>query len=124
MNPSYDKIIIKGLELFGYHGYHPEERERGQLFSVDLELEGEFSSKSDALQETVDYGQVIRRVSKINEVSRFHLLESFAVAIAEAILQEFPKVRLVKTRVKKLNPPLPIGLSLDWVAAEVIRKEE
>ena len=31
-----DKIIIKGLRLFAYHGVNPEEKEQGQDFVLDI----------------------------------------------------------------------------------------
>ena len=33
-----DKILIKGLKLFAYHGVNPEEKENGQDFIFDIEL--------------------------------------------------------------------------------------
>ena len=32
-----DKVIIKDLELFCYHGVNPEEKEDGQIFVFDIE---------------------------------------------------------------------------------------
>jgi dihydroneopterin aldolase len=122
MNPSGERIIIRGLELFGHHGVSAVERERGGLFSLDLELEGAFG-RADELEETVDYRRVIEGVEEINKKS-FKLIEAFARAVAEAILRDFPRVEWVKVRVKKLHPPLPAGTAVEWVAAEVIRERE
>ena len=36
--PNRDKIILKGLVFFGYHGVHSAERQLGQRFVVDAEL--------------------------------------------------------------------------------------
>ncbi len=123
MKPSGERIIIRGLELFGHHGLSAEERERGGLFSLDLELEGRFGREDD-LEATVDYGQVMEKAKGINVTCRFKLIETFARAMAEAILEEFPRVRRVKARVKKLHPPLPVGTAVRWVAAEVVEERE
>ena len=34
-----DRIILEGMRFFAFHGNNPEERELGQPFVVDLELE-------------------------------------------------------------------------------------
>lgn len=116
-----NKILIHNLELFGHHGVYPEEREKGQQFWVDVELEGDFAAQ-DELSETIDYSQVIEKIKQINSVKRFQLIESFAKAIAEELLREFSKVHRVKVRVKK-RPFEAAALSpLDWVAAEVIKE--
>lgn len=31
-----DKIIVKGLRFYAYHGVNPEEKEKGQPFIVDI----------------------------------------------------------------------------------------
>lgn len=33
-----DKIVIKDLEIFAYHGVLPEEKRQGQTFIVTVEL--------------------------------------------------------------------------------------
>lgn len=97
-----------------------EERERGQLFSVHAEIEFDFSHKDD-LSETIDYVSVIERIRQLNETRSFRLIEAFAHAIAEEILKDFRQVRRVRVRVKKLRPTIVPGITLDAVAAEVIR---
>ncbi|MGB9805063.1 dihydroneopterin aldolase, partial [Desulfofundulus sp.] len=32
-----DRVILKGMEFYGYHGVLPEERRMGQRFIVDVE---------------------------------------------------------------------------------------
>jgi len=122
MSSSRERIIIHDLELFGRHGTSAAERERGGLFSLDLELEGKFGN-GDELGATVDYSQVIARVEEINKRS-FRLIEAFAHAVAEAILKEFPRVKRLRVQVKKLHPPLPPGTAVGWVAAEVVKERQ
>ena len=33
-----DRILIRGLRLFGYHGVNPEEKIQGQRFEIDADL--------------------------------------------------------------------------------------
>jgi len=113
------KILIRNLELFGHHGVYPEEREKGQPFWIDVELEGDFAAE-DELSETADYSRVIEKIKRINSARRFSLIESFAKAVAEELLRESSLVHRVKVRVKKRpSAALP---PLDWVAAEVIKE--
>lgn len=65
--------------------------------------------------------RVIERICQINEASSFQLLETFAHAIAEEILKNFRQARRVVVRVRKLRPPIAPDITLDAVAAEVIR---
>jgi dihydroneopterin aldolase len=107
------------LQLVGHHGVGEEERERGQLFAVDAELEFDFPHRDD-LAETIDYVSVIERIREVNEAASFRLIETFAQAIAKEILKDFRQVRRVCVRVRKLKPALAPGVALDAVAAEVI----
>lgn len=56
-----DRIELKGIEAFGYHGVFPEERRDGQVFYADIlaELDLESASNSDDLNDTVDYGAIV-----------------------------------------------------------------
>lgn len=97
-----------------------DERERGQLFSVDAEIEFDFPHRDD-LSETIDYVRVIEGIREVNETRTFQLIEAFAQAIADKILKDFRQARRVVVRVRKLRPSLALGITLDAVAAEVIR---
>ena len=59
-----DEIRIVDLEVFANHGVFPEENALGQKFIVNLVLRGDFSAacKSDALDDSVDYGAVCHLV--------------------------------------------------------------
>lgn len=118
---SMNRIVIRNLELYGHHGVYTEEREKGQQFWVDVELEGDFAAQ-DELSETADYSQVIESIKRINSAQRFQLIESFARAIAQELLREFPRVRKVKARVKKRPVKAAALPPLDWVAAEEIKE--
>ncbi|MFN4218913.1 MAG: 2-amino-4-hydroxy-6-hydroxymethyldihydropteridine diphosphokinase [Candidatus Bipolaricaulia bacterium] len=115
------KISLENLQLFGYHGVRDEERERGQLFSIDTEIEFD-SPHRDDLSETIDYVRVIEGIREVNEARTFQLIETFAQAIADKILKDFRQARRVVVRVKKLRPTIAAGITLDAVAAEVIRE--
>ena len=116
-----NRILIEGLELFARHGVRPEERKAGQVFSFDIELQGDFSSAHDQLSQTVDYMAVIRLINEFNQTHQFCLIESLANALVEQILNDFPRVAQVRVRVDK-HPAMPPGLRLGRVAAEIQRE--
>lgn len=116
-----DRILIEGLELFARHGVRPEEQEAGQIFSFEVELQGDFTPTRDQLSETVDYMMVIRLIDEFNQTQRFCLIESLAGALVERILDDFPRVVRARVRVKK-HPTMPPGLRLGSVAAEIQRE--
>lgn len=115
-----DRIEISGLQVFGHHGVFPEERQRGQMFAVDLVLECDLSAAaaSDALADTVDYDALARRVAGEIAGTRFTLIEALASHLADVVLRE-ARVTAVEVRVAK--PEVSIPLELDAVAVAIRR---
>jgi dihydroneopterin aldolase len=115
------QIFIEALDLYAYHGHFAEEGRLGQRFSMDLVLDCDLraSSVSDDLEDTVDYGAVVALVSKAFSARRFRLLEAAARALADAILEAYPKVTRVGVTLRKPAPPIPgrmesVGIRLDF----------
>jgi dihydroneopterin aldolase len=102
-----DRLIIERLEFQGYCGVSAAEREAPQPMAVDLELSLDMAAAAaaDDLARTVDYIKVTEQVLAIVQTRRFHLLETMAERLANAILSEFP-VREVGLWVRKLKPPV------------------
>jgi dihydroneopterin aldolase len=113
---------IRGLRLFGHHGVSAEERRRGQFFLVDADVEVERPSQQDELAETVDYTLLIEAMRAQSESHPYRLLESVAHALAEVLLQRFPRVRRARVRVRKRWRGSQ-G-ELEWVAVEVAHARE
>ncbi|MGB3511878.1 MAG: dihydroneopterin aldolase [Microcoleaceae cyanobacterium] len=103
-----DSISITGIRCYGYIGFFPEEKVLGQWFEVDLTIGLDLTnaSKSDALEDTVDYGSIVNNVQELVKNSKFALLEKVADAIATAILQQ-PLVQNIKVSLTKLAAPIP-----------------
>jgi dihydroneopterin aldolase len=117
-----DKMIMRHMEFYGYHGVYPEENKLGQKFCVDLELSLDLSAagKSDRLEDTINYAEVYGLVKSIVEGKPFQLIEALAEHVASRVLQTYTRVNDLTIRVTKPNPPLPIGF--DGVAVELTRK--
>ena len=112
------KVELHGLELYGYHGVHPEERERGQRFLYDIELEVGDRGADDRLEHAVDYSKVAATVREVAETP-FNLLEALATAIAAAIEERFRPERLT-VRVRKPDVR-PGGMDVEFAAVTVER---
>ena len=104
-------IELHGIVLHGYHGVLEQERRDGQRFLVDVELdlEHEQASRTDQIDDAIDYRDVVARVRQISDARAYHLLEAFAAAIADALVADLP-VTAVRVRVGKpdvvLDPPV------------------
>ncbi|NPV74198.1 MAG: dihydroneopterin aldolase [Pelotomaculum sp.] len=116
-----DKLIIEGMEFYGYHGVLPEERALGQRFVVDVELYLDLrpAGESDSLEHTVNYAGVFELVRSIVCGRPYRLIESVAEAIASAVLDRFQVAEAV-VRVKKPFAPVPGRFS--WMAVEIRRQ--
>lgn len=117
-----DKIRVEGALFYGYHGSNPAERETGQRFSVDLEVELDLgaAAASDDLSETVNYTQLYRVAKEVVEGPPHNLIESVAHTIAVRVLESFP-VEAVRVKVKKLEVRIK-GSILSGTSVELYRE--
>jgi dihydroneopterin aldolase len=107
-------VEVHGFELFGRHGVNDDERRDGQTFLVDVSVEVP-EPKEDAIGATVDYRRVRDVVRAVNDGDSYRLLETFAAAVADALVGELP-VERVQVRVRK-----PGVAWAEWTAASVER---
>ncbi len=112
------RVELRGLELHGHHGVHAEERERGQRFLYDVELEVGDRGADDRLESAVDYSQVARLVREVAETP-YNLLEALATAIADAVEERFAPEHL-RVRVRKPDVR-PGGIDVEFAAVTVVR---
>lgn len=111
-------VELRGLELHGFHGVEPEERERGQTFLYDIALEVGSRGESDRLADAVDYTRVAAAVWEVNQ-RRFDLLEALASTVADTLLERF-RPEWVRVRVRK--PAVrPAGHQVEFSAVTVNR---
>jgi dihydroneopterin aldolase len=103
------KIELVGIQLRGYHGATEEERERGQRFLFDVELDVGEQGRSDKIEDAVDYRDVVACVRELSDGHAYHLLEALASTLADELIARFP-VESVFVRVRKpevvLDPPV------------------
>ena len=107
MNES-DKILINGLEFYGYHGASDQEQTVGHRYFVDVSLGVDIvmASRTDRLGDTVSYSRVARRLIEIGTQRQFRLLEALAAHMVDVVFEEFAAVQSVQLRVQKMCPPM------------------
>lgn len=117
-----DKILIRDLKLFAYHGVNPEEKENGQnfYFDVDLFVNITKACHSDDVNDTVSYAQVIKTIRRVFTAEKYDLLEKASQITADAILSEYPDVSRVIIRLKK--PEAPMKADFGYVGVEIDRE--
>jgi 7,8-dihydroneopterin aldolase/epimerase/oxygenase len=108
-------VEIHGLEVFGHHGAGEEERERGQPFLFDVNLQVR-EPREDDLRATLDYRAVRDAVRELSDAKNYTLIETLAAAAAEDIATRFD-VESVTVRVRK-----PGIAWAEWTAATASRE--
>lgn len=116
-----DKIIIKDLEIFAYHGVYSEEKKLGQKFLLSLELflDLKKAGKNDNIDATVNYGELCSEISTLFKAKDYNLIETAAEKVSHFILTKYEKTQRVKLLLKK--PSAPIPYSVDYAAVEIDR---
>ncbi len=119
-----DKIIVKDLELFCYHGVNPEEKEDGQIFVFDIEAGVDLSLPcyTDNVDDTVSYAKIIKIVRKVAQSEKNDLIERVAQRVVNELFNEFEKIKTLKITLKK--PQAPIKADFNYVAVEIERERQ
>lgn len=117
----YDEIHIENLEVFANHGVFPEETRLGQKFLLSLTMytDTRKAGKTDALEDSVNYGEVSSFITAYTKEHPRKLIEAAAEDLAEELLFQFPLLKGVTLEVKK--PWAPVGLPLETVSVKITR---
>lgn len=97
---------MEGMAFSGRHGVLASERDLGARFTVDVEIESDLeqASRSDRLEDTIDYGRAHETVRQVVEGEPCNLLEAVAGRIADRLIDENPRLRRATVRVRKVPP--------------------
>jgi dihydroneopterin aldolase len=117
-----DRIELRGMSFYGFHGVFPEENKLGQAFYVDLTLGLDLQEAGlhDDLELTVNYASVYYQTKIIVEGKPFKLIEALAEHIASKLLHTYTIVSEIQVRVTKPNPPFDVHF--DGVTVDIVRK--
>jgi len=118
-----DIIKLSNIVFFAHHGYYEAERELGQRFELDIEVECDLSraAETDELEDAVDYRKIYSLAKDAFENYKFKLLETVAERIADKILDSFD-ISAVLIRVRK--PHVPLKGFLDHIEIEIRRSKD
>ena len=111
------KIRIRGLRVYGYHGVLEHERNEGQYFIVDatITVDSERASATDDIANTVSYAEIAHLISENVRNNPVNLLETLAQRLADEVLfAASPWAKRVKIKVSK--PDAPIDLYFEDVS--------
>lgn len=113
-------LTIKNLVFYGYHGVQDFEKELGGRFEVDIRIRYPFhrAASDDNLHKAVDYQQVYGVVEEMITGKKYHLVETLADHIADALVDKFDVDEV--TVVLRKNK-VPIDAVLDHIEVEVTR---
>jgi dihydroneopterin aldolase len=117
-----DKIVMTGMQFYGYHGVFSEENQLGQRYLVDVELHMPLDKpgQSDRIEDTINYAEAYEIIQKIVEHQVFKLIEALAEHIASELLQTYTNINEITVRVLKPHPP--VKMFFNGVTVEIHRK--
>jgi dUTP pyrophosphatase len=103
-----DRIELRDLTFYGYHGVLPEEQRLGQRFLLDitLGLDASRAGQTDELTQTVNYADVAKLARAVVEGPPCQLIETVGERIAEGLLNEFEVIDEASVRVRKPSAPI------------------
>ncbi len=102
-----DRLTIRGIECFAYHGVFETERREGQPFVIDLTLglDTRAAAASDDLRDTVDYGSLVATVKSAVESDPVDLIETLAQRLADVCCLD-ARVEWAEVTVHKPEAPI------------------
>ena len=100
-------VILNDIRIYAFHGCMEEEARIGSDYIVNLVVDTnmEEASRSDELEDAVDYVNLLAIVKKEMSI-RSKLLEHIAQRIIDEIMKGYTKVDAVDITVAKQNPPI------------------
>jgi dihydroneopterin aldolase len=103
------RINVNGIKTWARHGVYENERISGRYFVTDISILADLERADllkDELLATFNYetaNDIVRRKMQ----TPVQLLEKLAIEIAEELKASDTRIKEVRVKVTKLNPPLP-----------------
>ena len=100
-------LKIENIKLWARVGVLDEERELGQLFSLDIFLWSDFEecTSTDDIKKTIDYSKLVEILKGQSKKIYCFTIEKYSNAILEIIDREF-KLSKIKIILTKCNAPI------------------
>ena len=118
-----DSIRIENLKIPARHGVYEFEKEKDGIFEIDIDLYLPLlkAGKSDKLEDTINYEDIISTVTKAFTEKQYALVEAAAQSVCDRLLNDF-KIDKITIRVRK--PHAPIDADFETVEVQLNRKNE
>jgi dihydroneopterin aldolase len=116
-------IKVENIRIFANHGCLKEETKIGSEYRVDIEVKAKLkiSSKTDELEDTVDY-VFLNKVVCEEMAKPSKLLETVAQRIINKFFSEDKLITKATVLVSKINPP--IGGDVEMVTIKLTQKRK
>ena len=112
-----DTVFIRELRIDTVIGIYEWEREIRQTVVLDLEMDADIAkaAASDAIEDTLDYKAVSKRLIEFVRASEFQLVETLAERCAAIVLEEFdvPWIRLTLNKVGAVSAARDVGVIIE-----------
>jgi dihydroneopterin aldolase len=112
-----DIIFLRGLAIETIIGIYDWERKIKQTIILDIELAVDIrnAAQTDAIEDTLDYKAVSKRVIDYVERSEFFLVETLTETVAQLILEEFevPWLRLTVNKKGAIRGASDVGIRIE-----------
>lgn len=117
-----DRINIKGLKIYAYHGCLEEERQKGQEFTLDITLFLNLTPAgiTDNLEKTINYSEACHVAQEAFTKYAYNLIETAAEEVAAALLLKYSLAD--KVAVEVFKPHAPIPMDFENVSVYIERK--
>ncbi|WP_206862399.1 dihydroneopterin aldolase [Lysobacter changpingensis] len=116
-----DHVFIEGLEIEALIGIYDWERRIRQplVFDIEMAFDNRAPAASDAIEDTLNYKAVSRRVVEYVSQSDFGLVETLAERVAQIILDEFgvQRVRLKLSKPGAVRGARAVGVTIERSAS-------
>ncbi len=119
-------IDVKGIKAYGKHGVYSAEKEKEQLFVIDVRLlineNKELSNNIDRddLNETINYEKVVETVINLVKEESFSLIETIAFSLIEKLRDQ--KIKEISVTVHK--PETELSKFTDDISVTVSEKSK
>lgn len=116
-----DRIVLKGMAFYGFHGNLEEEKHLGQRFYVDVTICRDLTKagQTDDLNDSLNYVAVYDVVKEIVEGEPCNLIERLGTKVADTLWQGYKDIVGLAVTVRK--PEVPIRGLLDYVEVTITR---
>lgn len=112
-----DTIFLRDLEVNATIGIFEWEKRIKQKVRIDLEMGTDIAkaAASDAIEDTLDYKSISKRIIQFVEDSRYELIETMIEKVSEILLNEFniPWVKVTISKPGAVRGSRDVGITIE-----------